>query len=399
MIRIIVDTQSNQLFRGIEMEQEYDQRGGLCQVGAGHIVVTTNPIDQEYLEYWQELGFSLPTLLVAGPFDPRYTLSELIISKPALQKEILSLVKGRPARLEFFYIEESEKKLAEVLGIPPYCNFKVSIPLSRKVAFKQVCQQISLPTPSWKICHTKKALLEKGRSFLDKGKRVLIKTNTGTGGLACGGMEKAESIRELEETVSSIDLEKGPFVIEELIEEKMADVAIHWEITPDRHLHIIGLFNQFSTNFSYQGSSFPVQIPFPLQELIKKQLKEKLFPYLLERKALGYFCCDIVIDKEGNPYWVDFNPRKGAILYVYDMTRRLSNIRFGGKKVYFWHEHCKFPGKEKNKTSFRFIKTLLSDFLTPHPPFVVITNPGIIRFGYVDITDISLNSIEVFLKL
>ena len=74
MKRIIIDSQSSRLFVGVEVEQNYDQRGGLCEVGEGHLIITINPIDQSYLNYWSDtLGFTLPTFLVAGPFDPKYT--------------------------------------------------------------------------------------------------------------------------------------------------------------------------------------------------------------------------------------------------------------------------------------------------------------------------------------
>ena len=54
--RVFIDTQSNELFRGFEGEQNYDQRA-LCQAGRGDVLVITNPIDPEYLAYWSGLGF------------------------------------------------------------------------------------------------------------------------------------------------------------------------------------------------------------------------------------------------------------------------------------------------------------------------------------------------------
>jgi hypothetical protein len=81
MKRVLIETQSNKIFRGLESEQDYDQRGGLCQVGEGDIIIVTNSIDPNFLNYWKSLGFSLPEIIVAGPFDKNLTLSQLIISK------------------------------------------------------------------------------------------------------------------------------------------------------------------------------------------------------------------------------------------------------------------------------------------------------------------------------
>ena len=66
MKRIILDTQSNRHFRGVPLEQMYDQRGGPCQLDDTGIVITTEPIDPEWLEYWQGLGFTLPQFSLPG---------------------------------------------------------------------------------------------------------------------------------------------------------------------------------------------------------------------------------------------------------------------------------------------------------------------------------------------
>src|SRR3989338_10119791 len=197
MKRVILDTQSNRHFKGVALEQSYDQRGGICQAGAGDIVVTADPIDQNFLRYWEDLGFDLPEFLVAGPFDPTCTLSQLVLRNQPLQEQILSRLNGEPARLEFFCIEESERLVAEALGIEPYCNFEVSIPLSRKPNFKRFFDQIGLTTPLWFACRNREDLEPSGTSLLEAGKTFLLKAEDGTGGIACGGMRHVENTEQL----------------------------------------------------------------------------------------------------------------------------------------------------------------------------------------------------------
>ena len=136
MMRVILDTQSNEFFQGNELEQRFDQRGGLCEVGEGHVVVTTDPIDPVHLAYWESIGFTIPHLVVAGPFEKGKTLSDLVISKPHVQQQIRALTEGKEARLEFFCIEESERVVADILGIDPYCNFDLSISFGKKTGFR-----------------------------------------------------------------------------------------------------------------------------------------------------------------------------------------------------------------------------------------------------------------------
>lgn len=394
MRRIILDTQSNRHFKGVAMEQSYDQRGGICQVGAGDIVVTTEPIDRDFLRYWEGLGFDLPQFLVAGPFDSTCTLSQLVLRNRPLQEKILSLANGEPARLEFFCIEESERQVAETLGITPYCNFNVSIPLSRKPNFKRFFDEIGLRTPSWFSCRNHEDLLKYGNAFLEKRKSFLIKAEDGTGGIACGGMRRIGNLDQLRFAADSGLCFGAEFLVEEVV-PRSAEVSFHWEITQSGEVLPVGIFEQLSHDFAYAGAVWPVQgVTDETSRCIIDEATGRFWPALLARGAVGYFCCDIIVGCDGLPYWIDFNPRKGAILYVHDMVRRLSKKYARQDRGFFKHEHLKLPERAE-AYCFSEIRSLLGDLLEPHySGFAVVSNPGVIKYGYCDITGVSWVSAE-----
>lgn len=393
MIRVIIDSQSNRLFRGVEMEQDYDQRGGLCQAGKDDVVITTNPINEGYLRYWEGIGFELPHFLVAGPFDPQYTLSELIMNNHPLRKDLQAIVNGHEARLEFFTIEEIERKLSQELGIPAYCNFDVSLPLSRKHRFKLMFEEIGLMTPMWELCEKKDHFFQQATHFLEKHGRFLLKSSDGTGGISCNGMAKIES----HEDIIAINQRIGDFgcnmVLERIIDDKEAEVSLHWEMTADGGLKIIDIFGQLAVNFGYAGAYFPVSIG-KIKELIKYQFESVFAPALKCKGALGFYCCDIIIDSNGVINWIDFNPRKGAIIYAHSMARRMAEVHFEGSDPFFYHKHNRVEGVE-GKDAFSLIQEKLSDLMIPNDKaFVIVTNPGVMEFGYVDITGISSTSLD-----
>lgn len=391
MIRVIIDTQSNRLFRGIASEQAYDQRGGLCEVGSRGLVVTTNSFDPQYLRYWSEtLGFDLPRFMEVGPFDPHYTLSELLLQKPELQRKLKRIVQGSQARLEFFCIEESERELASVLGIPAHCNFEVAITLARKPAFKRLFDEVGIPTPPWFSCSDWEEFVAKKRTVLKGIDSIVVKAGDGTGGLACGGMFLARNQGEIEALISQNGHLGKDFLVEELIPGAQT-VSVHWEMLPKESPRIIGIFHQRG-EYAYKGVSWPTSITAKTRKQILADITEKLGYQLGRMKALGFFCGDIVVDRNGRHWWVDLNPRKGAILYVYNMIQRISALHFGGAKCYFFHEHIHFS--EKIDPSFSEIKGKLRNLISPQEQFVTITNPGVIPFGYVDITGVSLNSLR-----
>lgn len=392
MKRVLIETQSNKIFRGLESEQDYDQRGGLCQVGEGDIIVVTNPIDPDFLDYWKNLGFSLPEIIVAGPFDEKLTLSQLIISKRDVIEKIYSAISDSASRLEFFWIEESERDLTKVLNIAPYCDFDVSINLACKHAFKGVCEILKLKTAPWAGAASSGELVEVTKNFFDANQGVLIKASNGTGGTSLGCIRKVMTHENLVSDIEFIDTMLTPLVAEKML-NIMAEVSIHWEINDKGEVAIIDIFDQLASNFSYIGTAYPSILASDLKERIRLDLVNKFVPYLLKLNAKGYFCCDILIDYNGDIFWTDFNPRKGAIIYVYDMAKRLAKVHFAeSQKYYLWHEHFAI-----NKgLCFRDVYNILSDILVPSSdhPFVVVTNPGIIRHGGLNFTGFSLTSRE-----
>ncbi len=385
MIRIIADTQSNAHFLESPMEQAYDQRGGLCQIGDEGVLITANSIDPNFLSYWAGLGFTLPLLLTAGPSDGTRSLSELIMDRPDIRESIRSHVNGNKARLEFFCIEKTERKLSDYLGIPAYCTFDVAIPYSRKPAGRRLFSKLGLTTPPGMICSTLHEMKEYVQVSLARRTELLLKAEDGTGGIACNGMHSLKNKSDLDAILSDPPRLGSEFVVEERI-DAIHEVSVHWEINEDGTPALIGIFNQHSPNLGYQGASWPASIPEKVVRKITEEVQTIWWPALLAEFAIGYFCCDIIIDAQGVHYWIDFNPRKGAIRYVYDLTRRFAQIHFEGHCASFTHEHVKLPNGEKHY-AFSDIRKQLSELLAPAEDFCIIaSNPGVIPFGYVDLT-------------
>ncbi len=396
--RIIIDTQSNRLFQGIAVEQSYDQRGSLCQAGKNDVIITTSPINEDYLRYWSGIGFDLPRLFIAGPFDPRYTLSELIMNNQLLMEELKEIASGDDVRLEFFTIEEAERLLSQKLGIQPYCSFDVSIHLSRKHNFKAMCEEIGLVTPKWTLCEKGDDFHQQATAFLNEHGRFLLKSTHGTGGIACGGMAKIETQSDINALNEKICDFGDNMVLEKIINGKQAEVSIHWEITVSGELKIIDIFGQLAVDFGYAGAYYPV-LHGEKSASIRHQLESIFAPVLKRKNAIGFYCCDIIIDKEGEINWVDFNPRKGAILYAYSMVRRMADVHFGGRMPHFFHKHNKVEGID-GKGAFMAIQDRLVDLLVPNEDaFVIVTNPGAMEFGHLDITGISPFSLEAAKKV
>ncbi len=125
---------------------------------------------------------------------------------------------------------------------------------------------------------------------------------------------------------------------------------------------------------------------------IKHDLTTVLAPKLIRLGALGYQCCDVLCDQSGQLYWTDLNPRPGAIVYVYELVKRLVqqhhlyplDTATDTPNTGVYHRSVALPAGCR---TFQAVQQRLGDLLPPDGEgFVVVGNPGLIPFGSLDIT-------------
>ncbi len=375
MIRIFIDSQSLPNFIGVPSEQAFDQRGTLPQARGCDIVVTTDPINQSYINYWRNLGYPIPKFLNAGPFESDKALSDLIYGKPEIQKQIKAKLNGHNGRLEFFHPSDREAQLANAIGIPAYMNFDFATEYQKKNSFKELFIKVGIPTlPFIDMTLASDLSWNDLVNELDSD-QLIAKKVYGSGGKSLGMITPLNCEADFLE----LDLNEG-YIIEPQIQVKR-EIAVHWEILTDGQVRFIGYFGQIGENLSYVGTEFPVSFDRNLRKKLDDGFK-RLTSEILALGGLGYMCCDVLVDEGGNIFWSDLNPRKGAILFIFDAIRRLRQARRLGK-VSILHKHF----SETKIRSFEQVQEVLGDLLNPaNGNFVLITNPGAIEYGYLDVT-------------
>lgn len=366
-------------------EQAYDQRAGLCNAGEGDLVVTTNPFDPEYLAYWEGLGFTLPHLINAGPYEPGKCLSDLIAAKQSVQSAIAELIKDpSQVSLEVFTVFPPEKQLVDILGVSPYFNAEFGEIYGHKLNFKKLCKKIGIPgLPFVELTSdTTWGDLEAalgGLSHIPTLPGFLAKGVYGTGGIAHGAMKRLHAPQDLD------SLPDGEFYVEPLIEIDQ-EVSTHWEITDSGLVVPIGFFNQIAENTSYKGVSYPY-VPLNGSEKSLETNTNILTSELAALGGLGQMCCDVIESPDGQLFWSDLNVRKGAVYYIWSAVSKLPFL--SGAPFAFMHKHM---NGTKLGMSFSEVQKTLGSLLEPSSSgFVLITNPGIIQWGGIDLTAVVPN--------
>lgn len=385
--RIIIDSQSNPLFLGSEYEQAYDQRGGLCHGQEGDLVITTKPYDPAYLAYWEGLGFTLPELVVAGNGDPRVSLSTHILRSQRLLDKIYCHCRGGDRRVEFFVVEKPEVALGEHLGVKVYSNLELSRRYGSKPEFRRLAERIGLPVVNGRVFYVADLAREFAETIIELGSEVLIKSERGTGGEKLTSSAVLSDTSWFDETIAGISHLGHEFLVEKLIPDPRTEVSLHWEIDFNGAHRFLGMYDQLVEAHSYIGAGYPSVLDSEIQSVLVGRLENQLIPELKDQGYIGYGCVDVNVYPE--EHWMDLNPRKGAIRYIHDVVLRL----FSDHQAAFWHTSFKVG----RSVSIVDIQKILGSMMEKNEErgwMVITTNPGLYKFGTVDLTGVSLRSRE-----
>lgn len=377
--RIFIDSQSAQLFMGKASEQAYDARS-LAIARRGDIVITTSPIDTEYLSYWSNLGFNLPKLMPAGPFQADKCLSTLILSNNEVLNELSKLNKSE-YELHFFGTTiGKEDTLMETLGFPAYVNFEFAEKFKNKETAKSLFNEAGIPTLKFVSSNDEGFCFNMIVQTLGPGP-YLAKDHYGSGGKA---------LQTIFEFANRNELEKVPcnsFIVESKI-PLHGEIAVDWEINNGEAL-FLRKRNQLSIDDSFCGTKFPVKIENSLNEKLMEQY-HKLVSVIISKGGYGPMSCDVLVDTDMNIYWSDLNPRKAASHYVCQAVDDLVNTLGITTPYYLHHQHA--HTSLKSPTNFSRIKKSVDELDPFKSRFVLITNPNLFEYGIVDVTAVSFIS-------
>lgn len=380
--KILIDSQTPGLFIGQPSEQAYDARA-MAIAREGDIIITTSPIDPEYLSYWRGLGFGLPNFLHAGPFQPDKCLSTLILNNQNVRRELAQLNKEDYELHFFITVDGVEEKVAKELGFPAYVNFNFADRYRNKQIAKMLFAEAGVPTLPHLYSKDAGFSFEKCEQQLGKGP-YLAKDIFGSGG------KKLNTIIEFSNKEELTAIPFDAFIVERKI-NLFTEIACDWEMGYLGKSKLITWRYQLSENDSFCGTKFPVVVQDKLAEMLDAEY-QKLTRSISAKGGLGHMSCDILIDQDMNSWWSDLNPRKAASFYVCQSVKDLMEIQGRQTPYYFHHKHAHTHSRG---VVFDNIRKVLGDYLDPTKEnFILVTNPNVIPYGTVDLTGVSRKSIE-----
>lgn len=392
---VLIESQSAPVLKGDPAEQVYMRAFPLTS--PKDIVVTDFTLNKCYLDDYliKTLGFDLPKFITVSHNGGDCLSENLMLDKESLKAiQAWGSERNGVAQIQFFNITDSEKVLAEKLGIKTSCgDICKTIEIGSKTGFRRLCEKLGVPMPEGYICEDESSTQQAVSKLFSDGKKVLIKSENGTGGteLKSNILLTKDDWEKSKLSFSEYVSEKLKFfnnvlgnewVVEEVIQGD--DGSAHVYIQDEKSADPAFILGALSENNSYIGGYWPFEGNLE-SEKMKEIVDQKLVPALQMMGVFGYHCFDF---KDGK--FLEDNARQGALDFIDGTIARVATTHFSGQNYAYWHCHVPIS----KPTSFDDVWEKLSPYLTPHNDLNhslgIVTNPEVLPFGRsLDLTSVS----------
>jgi hypothetical protein len=386
--KLFIENQPYELFNTDKTAILYEERC-LPSANAGDIVITSCPIDKEYIVYLKEIGLNLKCEF----FSP-HVLDRDLASSILNDKKLLKLLKDRTLKsnyvIETFIANRKQIQLSLYLNTPLSFNQDIYDKYSTKLGFIKLAKYLKLPIPDSVIISCEK--LDECNMFFEKNKDVLLKKNNSIGGL---GVYKASSEAFLKKIMQLCPSEY--FILEKKI-DTLWNGSIQIIFSNDNYRIFID--ECITDNNSFRGFKYPPS--FSADILFKaKEYADKIAIYLKPYCEGESYCgIDFIIDRNDKIFFHDCNPRKTGIMYVFAFIKKLiGSVDINNLKIISTFINLR-PDYRKGKINFSLIKNLLNKNELLFTQLgrlegILIFNPSLLAINMLHVISLSNNNCEV----
>ncbi len=311
---VFIDNQPYELFRGDESAKLYEERC-LPSADINDVVVTSLPINREYIAYLQTLGLKIE----CDFFTPQFFYKDLAYS--ILNDDRLLSILKRKVR-ESNYVIETFIPNRDLVTLSRYLNIPILFPqdiydkYSSKIGFNKLAKILKLPHPD-NVFFSHGNLCDY-RHFIKRNQDVLLKKNNTIGSLGVYDISSNQILKKIVKQYPT-DL----FLLEKKIEAVWNGSIqfIFQNNNPRIFIDECSMDNNHFKGFKYPAT-FPEECHSKIKdyaELIASFLKQ----YFIRK---GYFGLDFIVSNTNDIFFHDFNPRKTGVIYVLFFIEKLIGI-------------------------------------------------------------------------
>ena len=343
------------------------------------VFVSSMPVDESIINYYLSFlehpaGASRRAAFVTVRDPEPRALTEKILEDHTAITEIRSHIEDvREAFILPFNVTESERRLAEALGVPLYGPHPDLVPLGSKSGSRRVAREAGVPVlpgaeDLFSVAEARRAISAL-RTAGTGVRSVVMKLNDGFSGQGNAILDLASIAEPLQESPTVFCAEgeswetyarkiaEGGAVVEQLIQgPHTRSPSVQLRIFPGGRCEIVSTHDQIlggPDEQVYLGCRFPADGEYrPLIQAHALRVAE----VLAARGVIGSFGIDLVVARTGrswDAYLSEINLRLGGTTHTFLMTRRVTHGHYdeasgeliaGGKaKTYVAGDNFKSP--------------------------------------------------------
>lgn len=288
------------------------------------LIVSDEAEITELYEYWKSVGVKLakPVLTVVTGSSHFTTITEAILDS----RNLTNFHNNRSMAgtgLFCFGNSDLEEKLSEeldckLIGAPSV----VSREVNSKCFIKQLCGQLSIPTPAGRVCQSWEELYDTAADLFRTFQRIIVKEPYGSSGKGMVIIKSRERLMKLVDKYREMfgtDMRCPCWIVEGWYENALHSFNSQYLVRPDGEIRFVGIGRQLLKNQVYEGSA--IASDWHLEGSQPYNIKEahrKVADHLYQKGYTGLIGIDSLVttDKEVFPV-IEVNARMNMSTYAF----------------------------------------------------------------------------------
>lgn len=378
----------NMTLKGIENVPgvlDYDQRG-LVLAREEDIVITRSKVDEDFLNYLTELGYSFKKSNLVHSSEKNQTYDSVYN-----EKRIIDFVKGTKATfIDTYQLTSLESEFAKRTKKELYGNSVIAEKYGTKSGFRKLCKKLNIPVVGgFENLKTTKSIIESIKKLKDS-KRILLRLDEGVSGAGNFVIEykqflklsPEEKNKQITEYLNRIPqrLKTSGMTVEKWVDNVTSSPSFQFEIYPNGEILLLSSHEQILDGKEkwFVGCQYP---SYTFDRMYIDALHEgmKFMNALKDEGFIGHCGIDYIITKK-EFFLVEANIRRQGTAYPREYVRRvfgsLENVEYMAKDI---------QSKDLIGATFSDIKKKFKDLLiSPKDNTwegILIFNTGALRNG------------------
>lgn len=227
----------------------------------------------EFLQWLEELGVEMPTILCPSMEEESKSITELILQDEKLLKILRQKGKESVVYLVPYGVTEMEERLSEQTGLPLWgTESSLAKKTNSKVYARELMDRLGLTKTQGKVCTSLSEIREEYVLLSRDFSRIIIKEDYGASGRGAYLVKDEKQLERVLKIISRKGDKNSKWIVEGWYEKKV-DLNAQLLIQESGEVLILAITKQILRDNVYIGSEFPINLSLDMKKKYEEQLQ------------------------------------------------------------------------------------------------------------------------------